>query len=128
MLEIDNLLNDKYINENSIKKALQLPKTIKISLEKGKLLIDKKWDDNNLNSYIYDFIKIENKVKNINTINEIINKCNKNKKINIEFSPKNEQLEGFYNSIKSFGKVLYNKKNIHSDNVQKTFRKIGNIQ
>ena len=70
LLEVDNLYNSKYFNEDIIKKGEKLPKQIKLSLEKGKL-IDKEWDNINLNSYINDCINIENNIKNINTINFI---------------------------------------------------------
>ena len=85
LLEIDNIYNNKYFDENIIKNGEKLPKQIKLSLEKGKL-IDKEWDNNNLYSYINDAIKIENHINNINKINENINKCNKNNKIKIEFT------------------------------------------
>ena len=49
--EIDNIYNEKYFNDDIIKKGEKLPKQIKLSLEKGKL-IDKEWDNNNLYSYI----------------------------------------------------------------------------
>ena len=51
LLEIDNIYNNKYFDENIIKKGEKLPKQIKLSIEKGKL-IDKEWDNNNLYSYI----------------------------------------------------------------------------
>ena len=57
LLEIDNLYKTKYFNEDIIKKAEKLPKQIKISLEKGKL-IDKEWDNDNLHSYINDCITL----------------------------------------------------------------------
>ena len=44
-----------------------MPKQIKLSLQKGKL-IDKKWDNINLYSYVNDCINIENNIKIINTI------------------------------------------------------------
>ena len=71
LLEVDNLYNYKYFNEDIIKKGEKLPKQIKLSLEKGKL-IDKEWDSKNLYSYINDCINIENNIKTINVINESI--------------------------------------------------------
>ena len=59
--EVDNIYNNKYLSEDIIKKVEKLPKQIKLSLEKGKL-IDKEWDNNNLYSYINDAIKIENHI------------------------------------------------------------------
>ena len=74
LLDIDNIYNDKFINDDIINNGQKLPKRIKLSLEKGKL-INKEWDNNNLNSYLYDCINIENNIKIINDINENINKC-----------------------------------------------------
>ena len=51
LLDIDNIYNNKYFNEDIIKKGEKLPKQIKLSLEKGKL-IDKEWDNDNLCSFI----------------------------------------------------------------------------
>ena len=106
--EIDNIFNAKYFNEDIIKKGEKLPKQIKISLEKGKL-IDKEWDNNYLNSYINDCIKIENDIKNIKIINESVKKFYINEKIKINFSPKDNELNTFLENIKSFGKIYYNK-------------------
>ena len=107
LLEIDNIFNNKYFDEDIIKKGEKLPKKILLSLEKGKL-IDKEWDDNNLISYINDCINIENDIKSINIINENLNKCNVNTKIKIKFSPKEEQLDDFLEKIKKFGKIYSN--------------------
>ena len=57
LLEIDNLYKAKYFNEDIIKKVEKLPKQIKVSIEKGKL-IDKEWDNDNLHSYINDCITL----------------------------------------------------------------------
>ena len=94
LLEIDKLFNEKYFDENIIRKGEKLPKKIKSSLEKGKL-IDKDWDNNNLISCINDCINIEKNIKDINNINESIKICNINNKIKIKFSPKEEQLDKF---------------------------------
>ena len=72
LLDIDNIYNDKFINDDIINNGQKLPKKIKLSLEKGKQ-INKEWDNNNLNSYLYDCINIENNIKIINDINESIN-------------------------------------------------------
>ena len=109
LLEIDNLYKTKYFNEDIIKKAEKLPKQIKVSLEKGKL-IDKEWDNDNLYSYINDCINIENNIKSINIINDNVNKYKKNNKIKIEFSPKEASLNKFLESLNSFGKIHYGNK------------------
>ena len=58
---MDNLYNDNFFSEDIIKKSEKLPKQIKLSLEKGKL-IDKEWENNNLYSYINDCINIEKNI------------------------------------------------------------------
>jgi len=108
LLDIDNLFNDKFINNELIDKGEKLPKKIKSSLEKGKS-INKEWDNNNLNSYLYDCINIENNIKIINEINENINRCKKNQKIKIKFVPKEESLNNYLETLKSFGKIYYYK-------------------
>ena len=107
LLEVDNLFDTKYFNGDIIKKGEKLPKQIKSSLQKGKL-IDKKWDNINLYSYVNDCINIGNNIYNINIINESINKCHINNKIKFKFSPKDNQLDEFLNGIKSFGNIYYN--------------------
>ena len=108
LLEVDNIYNTKFFDEDIIKKGEKLPKQIKSSIQKGKL-IDKEWDNNNLHSYINDCINIENHIKDINKIKKNFNKCNMNDKMNIEFYPKADQLNNFLDSIKLFGKISYNK-------------------
>ena len=105
--EIDNLYNSNYFNEDIIKKGEKLPKQIKLSLEKGKL-IDKEWDNDNLCTYINDCINIENGIKNINIINENINKFKANNKQKIEFIPKEEEFNKFLEILNSFGKIYLN--------------------
>ena len=104
LLEIDNIYNNKYLNDDIIKKVEKLPKKIKISLEKGKLL-DKEWDENHISSYVNDCINIENNIKTINIINEKINIFNKNNNINIIFRPDENSLNNFLETVKSFGKL-----------------------
>ena len=105
LLEIDNKYENLFGNEDIIKESEKLPNKIKISLEKGKL-IDKEWNDNNLlSSIISNCINIEENIKNINIINDNIKKYKDNKDIKIEFNIKNEELENFIKSIKSFGQI-----------------------
>ena len=104
MLEVDNLFNKKYFDEDIIKKGEKLPKQIKISLEKGKL-IDKEWDNINLRSYINDCINIEHNIKNINIINKNINKFRIGNKIKIGFEPKEAEFNNFLETLNSFGRI-----------------------
>ena len=68
LIEVDEKYNNIYIKEEILRESEKLPNKIKNSLEKGKL-IEKEWNDNNLNSLINDCINIENNIKKINEIN-----------------------------------------------------------
>ena len=82
-------------------------------MEKGNILINQGWDDNNkLIAKINECINIEYKIKNIVEINESIEKCN-SKKINIKFIPEDEQLTVLSENIKKFGKI-FNEENVNS--------------
>ena len=106
LLEIDNLFNTKYFNEEIIKKGEKLPKQIKISLEKGKIL-EKEWENKSIYSNINDCINIENNIKSINILNENINKYESNNKKNFEFHIHESSVNNFLETIKSFGKIRF---------------------
>ena len=108
LLDIDNLFKDKFINDDIIYKAEKLPKRIKLSLEKGKL-INEEWDRNKLTSYINDCINLENNIKIINKINENIIQCKKNGNIKIKFYSKEDSLNNFIDLIKKFGNIVFQK-------------------
>ena len=108
LLEVDNQFNNFPIKEEIMKESEKLPKKVKISLEKGRI-IDKEWieDENKLNSLINDCLNIENNIQNINKINENMQKCN-SVNINIQFTPENEEeINKFLEEIKTFGNVYY---------------------
>jgi len=113
LLEIDEKYNNLYFKEDIIKESEKLPNKIKISLEKGKL-IDKEWNDNNLNSLINDCVNIENNIEEINKINENIKKFNLNKDIKIIYNIEEEQINNLINNISNFGKII-NDNNIYDD-------------
>ena len=115
LLEVDNIYNSKFINEDIIKKSKTIPKEIIISKEKGKLL-DKEWDNDNLISYINDCINIENNIKYIFSINECLNNSQIKNKMKLKFYPK-EQNSEFIKKFKNFGKYIF--LIILSENVQK---------
>ena len=80
-----------------------MPKSVKMSLEAGKNIIQEFNDNNKLSSFINDCIKIETDVKDINTINENIEKANMIK-LDTTFT-----YDDFTSNIKCFGKINYNK-------------------
>jgi len=106
LLEIDKQFNNIYCDEDLIKQSEKLPNKIKISLKRGKL-IDKEWNNNELNLFINDCINIENNIEDINIINKNIKKFNTNKNIEIQFTPKEERINEFLENIKIFGKISY---------------------
>ena len=105
LLEVDKRFNDIYCNEDILRENEKLPNKIKLSLDKGKL-IDKEWNNNELNIMINDCITIENNIKNINKINENIQKCGLESINNIKFIPEEEdECHSFLETIKKFGKI-----------------------
>ena len=67
--DIDNFFDNNFFKEEIIKDSEKLPNRIKLALEKNK-------DNNNkdINTIINNCIMIENNIKEINNINEIIKK------------------------------------------------------
>ena len=86
---IDEYYNSTYFKGDIIKETEKLPKKIKLSLKIGEN-IEKKWDDNNLSLMLNNCINIEKNIKDINKINECIEKfhSNDNKKIIFELDDK----------------------------------------
>ena len=107
LLDIDNEYDNKYFKEDLIKQSEKLPKKIKKSIDKGKI-IEKEWDDNNLSSLLNDCIKIENNINEINQINNLIKKSNLNKNTKIEFNINEEQINNLIVTIKNFGEIISN--------------------
>ena len=103
LLDIDNKFNNIYFGQRFFRENEKLPNKIKISLEKGKE-IDNKWKENELNSLINDCLIIERNIKEINKINENINKS-KELKFEIVFSPNDSEINLFLENIKSFGTI-----------------------
>ena len=90
-----------------MKESEKLPKQIKKSIEKGKLL-DKEWNENNLSSLINDCINIENNIKEINKMNDDIQKYDSNKDIKINYIVEDKKINNMINKIQNFGKVVNN--------------------
>ena len=120
LLEIDNKFNNNYFKEEFIKEIEKLPNKTKKSLEKGKLL-NNEWDeDNKLYSIINNCTIIENNIKDINKMNEIIKTFDNKINTNINFYPKEEKdINLFLENIKKFGDISvdnwYNSKIINNN-------------
>jgi len=110
LLDVDKQYNDKFYYEDIIKKTEKLPKKVKASLEKGKL-IDEQWknENNKINSLINDCLNIENNINEINDINNKKEKIN-SLKIEFEFQSDSKEINELLNEIKKFGKLELERK------------------
>ena len=117
LTEIDNKFNDNFCSEDIIEESIKLPDKIKKYLEKGQLS-DKDWNDSNkLSSLINDCINIEKNIININMLDDNINKCKKYDDIKINFTPENEGVDKFIQSIKSFGGINDKLQKFYDDSI-----------
>ena len=106
LLEVDKKFEDRFFKEEIFKESEKLPNKIKNYLEKGKLM-DNEWkNEEKLNSLINDCINIEENINEINNINLKLKMCNSNK-LNIKFSPPEEEINNFLKTINSFGKIYF---------------------
>ena len=125
LFELDELFNKVYFKEDLIREGEKLPNKIKISLEKGNIIIkyleDLK-DNNKLNLIINACINIENNIKEINIINENIKKCNLNKKICIKFGPENELINNCINIENNIKEINVINENIRKFNINKNIK------
>ncbi len=103
LLEINKKFNKHYFNEELIKKGEKLPDKVKESLKIGKEL-NKKWNNDELINIIYHCINIENNIKDINLINESIQKSNSHTKQKMTFTSNEDEI---INKIKTLGIINY---------------------
>ena len=106
LLEVDKKYDNIYFKEEIIKNIEKLPDKIKISLEKGKSL-NKDYQNNQfkLSLLMNECLNIENNIKEINVINQKINKCNNLNNFKINLNIETEQgINNFIKKIKTFGK------------------------
>ena len=103
--DIDTYFDKKYVSEEIMNNSEKLPNKIKILLEKGKTFTNTK--NNDLNMIINNCLLIENSIKDINTINNIIEKSYafNNDKINI-LPNFEEDINQLLSIIKSSGQIL----------------------
>ena len=104
LINVDNIYEETFFEEGVLKEYEKLPNKIKASLERGKS-IEKEYNDDKKAFLINECIKIEKNLKEINILNENVNKINKLNKIIIKFSPNEEEINNELERIKSFGKV-----------------------
>ena len=103
--EIDKNYNESFCEDKLIKEIEKLPNDIKLSLEKGKIIM-KNENNNELIEVINDCLYVENNIKKINLTNTNIEKCKNSSKINFKFLPeKEEDINIIIKTIKSFGSI-----------------------
>lgn len=128
--EVDNIFSNIYPEEKLILSYEKIPKKINTILNQRNSLDEQFNDSCLLNSYICDCINIE---KNFNEIKEIVKSIDKydvNKEIKIYFYPdkESEELNKFYNDIKSFGNI-YQKENDEKDfYINPSFKEIHELK
>ena len=105
--EVDNKYNKEYFDIDITKDCAKLPNKVKISLEKGKE-IENKWDNIKLNLLINNCINIEININEINQLNQNLNNIN-SENIGIKFYPKEDGINQFLDSMKTFGELTSNK-------------------
>ena len=105
LLEVDKNFNELYCDEKILEQCEKLPNKIKLSLEKSKNIEQNK---NELALFIHECIDIENNIKDINKINESIDKCKNEGEIEINFIYE-EEFNLLIDNIKKFGIIKYNK-------------------
>ena len=103
LLELDQIFNSLNLTRDSFNNGNKLFDKIEKTIEFGKQ-IEKEWNSNKLNFFINETLIFENMIKEINNINNYINKNNLNK-INIRFKPDANSTNEIINSIKTFGKI-----------------------
>ena len=99
--DIDNFFDNNFFKEEIIKDSEKLPNRIKLALEKNK---DNKNKD--INTIINNCIMIENNIKEINNINEVIKKSNNFNKSYINLTLDNEEeINKLLTTIKTLGNI-----------------------
>ena len=103
LIKLDKYFEELFLNENIIKQSEKLPNRIKVSLEKGKL-INKEFNDKELNSIINDCINIENNIDDINKIYQCMKKYESSQN-NIDFFQNLADIQRLNEFINSFGYI-----------------------
>ena len=102
LYDVDIFFENNFLKEEIINNCEKLPNKTKISLQKSKNI------DNNqdINIIINNCIMIENNIKDINNINDIIEKSNNSFKRKIKLIPETEEeINQILSTIKSLGNI-----------------------
>ena len=107
LLEIDQIFKKLYFEEAFFKECVELPIKIKNTLIEGKI-INKEWNEKNLNYLINGCINIEKNIETINQMNETIN-MHKSYHTKVNFIEDEQKIKEFCNIIKNIGKIITGK-------------------
>ena len=106
LLKNDEKFNNAVIQEDNVKKFEKLSKQINKLLEEINS-IDKEWDIENLNYFLNYCANIEININNITKDIESLQKCICSKIYNIDYSPKDLEINEILEKIKNLGN-MYN--------------------
>ena len=109
LLEVDKKFEEISFTEKLIRESGGLPKKIKMSLEKCKVINNEWKDKNKLSSLINDCINIENNIREIKEINENIKKCISIDNIEIKFKPDEKEVNNYLDELGQFGELYKDK-------------------
>ena len=107
LLDIHKYFDDLYVSKEFMKEAEKLPKEIKSSINKGKKINQQLNDgEKKIISLIYDCLNIENKIKDINLINDKITSYNLNT-TTINSDLEENLLNNLLDILKILGTIYY---------------------
>ena len=128
--EVDNIFSSIYPDEKLILNYEKIPKKINAILDKRNSLDEQFNDSCLLNSFINDCINIEKDFNEIQEIVELIDKYDVNKEVKLFFYPdkESEELNRFYEDIKSFGNIYQKENNDKFFYINASFKEIHELK
>ena len=116
-LEVDELYNYSFFNQNNIKKIKELPNKIKKLLDKVKSN-NYNWRNNKLNLLINDCINLENNINEINKINDLNESIKKANPLFYKVEFIQDNYEQVLEIIKKFGFLKKSLENIFDSEIE----------
>lgn len=105
LTKVDEIYDNSFITDELVKSSEKLPNKIKASLEKGNL-IQKEWNENDLANYINICLYIENNIKEINKIKDVIEKYKSKSKTKVKFDINKDTYNTLLESIDNFANII----------------------
>ena len=116
LLQIDNKFNELFIEERIVRESEKLPKKVKLSINKSQELIN---DENSskMNTFLNEYLNVENNIKEIKAIQENIKKFDKSKDLLIKLVHQERDINNIIEYIKRFGYITIAKKSVLKSNI-----------